>query len=323
MSSIEGKNAFANLRGQSKAVTLLLQAIALQRIAPAYLFCGSLGIGRSIAAKSFAQLLLTAGLSSEKQHLAIRKLETGNHPDLLWVEPTFMKGGELYTAIQAAQKGWQYKTPPKIRIEQIRYLTQFLTRPVLEATRQVVVIEDAHTMAEAPANALLKTLEEPGNATLILIAPDTDSLLTTLVSRCQRIQFYPLCSQDVAAILQDHQYAAILEHPELIAIAQGSPGKAIAAWSQLQLIPSELLQQLKRSPKTPLDALNLAQAITSELDSSTQLWLVDYLQHHYWQQNQQVHLMETWEKTRQCLLSYVQPRLVWECALLNLISESK
>ncbi|MEY4518715.1 MAG: hypothetical protein RLZZ499_1314, partial [Cyanobacteriota bacterium] len=250
--------AFPNLLGQSKAVELLLQAIALNRIAPAYLFCGSSGIGRTIAAKNFTQLLLTNGLSLEKQHLASRKLETGNHPDLLWVEPTFLKGGELYTIAQAAEQGLQYKTPPKIRIEQIRQITQFLNRPALEATRQVVIIEDAQTMAEAPANALLKTLEEPGNATLILIAPDPDSLLTTLVSRCQRIQFNRLCSQDLSTILKANNYAAILEHPELMAIAQGSPGQAIAAWEQLQLIPDELLQQLKRlrSPKGLLKDLS-------------------------------------------------------------------
>ena len=312
-------NAFSNLIGQPKAVKLLQRAIALDRIAPAYLFCGSSGIGRTIAAKSFAQLLLTTGLSPEKQQLAIRKLKTGNHPDLLWVEPTFMKGGELYTAAQAAEQGLQYKTPPKIRIEQIRNLTQFLNRPVLEAKRQVVIIEDAQTMAEAPANALLKTLEEPGNATLILIAPDTDSLLTTLVSRCQKIQFYRLSADNLRLVLQQNNYDEILNYPELMAIAQGSPGEAIAAWTQLQSIPDELLQQLRRSPQTPLEALNLAQTLTSELDSSTQLWLVDYLQYYYWQQNQQVNLMECWEKTRQYLLSYVQPRLVWECALLNLV----
>ena len=174
-------------------------------------------------------------------------------------------------------------------------------------------------MAEAPANALLKTLEEPGNATLILIAPDTDSLLTTLVSRCQKIQFYRLCADNLSQVLQQNNHGEILSHPELIAIAQGSPGLAIAAWTQLQAIPPELIQQLRRSPQTPLEALNLAQTLTSELDSSTQLWLLDYLQYYYWQQNQQVRLMACWEKTRQCLLSYVQPRLVWECALLNLV----
>jgi len=48
-------------------------------------------------------------------------------------------------------------------------------------------LEQAETMAEAAANALLKTLEEPGQATLI--APAAESLLPTLVSRCQRIPF--------------------------------------------------------------------------------------------------------------------------------------
>lgn len=312
-------NAFPGLLGQDKAVELLLRAVELGRIAPAYLFCGSSGIGRTIAAKNFARLLLSTDLSPHRLELTQKKLQTGNHPDLLWVEPTYQKGGELYTADRAKEQGLQYKTPPKIRIEQIRQIAQFLNRPALEASRQVVVIESAQTMAEAPANALLKTLEEPGNATLILIAPDADSLLTTLVSRCQRIQFYQLSAANLKTVLKRNGYEAILEHPELIAIAQGSPGQAIAAWERLQSIPPELLQQLRRSLKTPLEALNLAHDITTQIDSPTQLWLVDYLQYYYWQQERQISLMATWETTRRCLLSYVQPRLVWECALLKLL----
>ena len=315
-------NAFEGLIGQEKAVKLLVQAIAVERIAPAYLFCGSLGIGRKIAARSFARLLLSSGLSPGDRSTSDRKLQTGNHPDLLWVEPTYLKAGELYTASEAASKGLQYKTLPKIRIEQVRNITQFLRRPALESTRQVVVIEDAQTMAEAPANALLKTLEEPGNATLILIAPDVDSLLSTLVSRCQRIQFYSLSEADLKKVLELNGYGEILEHPELMAIAQGSPGKAILALERLRAIPDELLQQLRRSPLSPIEALKLAQTISTELDAPTQLWLIDYLQYYYWQQNYQVQLMKQWEQTRRCLLGYVQPRLVWECMLLKLVAYS-
>ena len=315
-------NAFERLIGQEKAVKLLLQAIAVERVAPAYLFCGSSGIGRKIAARGFARLLLSSGLSPGDRSTSDRKLQTGNHPDLLWVEPTYLKAGELYTASEAASKGLQYKTPPKIRIEQVRNITQFLNRPALASIRQVVVIEDAQTMAEAPANALLKTLEEPGQATLILIAPDVDSLLTTLVSRCQRIQFYPLSEADLKKVLELNGYQEILEHPELMAIAQGSPGKAILALERLRAIPDELLQQLKRSPLSPLEALQLAQTIATALDAPTQLWLIDYLQYYYWQQNYQVQLMKQWEQTRRCLLGYVQPRLVWECMLLKLIAYS-
>ena len=129
-------NAFADLLGQDKAVELLLQAVKLHRIAPAYLFCGSSGTGRKIGAKSFTQLLLSQGLSSDKVDLTLRKLRSGNHPDLLWVEPTYLKGGELYTATQAVEQGLQYKTPPKIRIEQVRQITQFLDRLALEACQK-------------------------------------------------------------------------------------------------------------------------------------------------------------------------------------------
>ena len=315
-------SAFEELIGQEKAVELLSQAIALDRIAPAYLFCGSSGIGRKIAARGFTRLLLGSGLSSSQRTISDKKLTTGNHPDLLWIEPTYLKGGELYTAKVAAEKGLQYKTPPKIRIEQIRNITQFLNRPALESARQVVIIEDAQTMAEAPANALLKTLEEPGNATLILIAPDVDSLLTTLVSRCQRIQFYPLSEANLKKVLEFNGHREILEHPELMAIAQGSPGRAITALERLRAIPDALLQQLRRSPLSSLEAIKLAQTISAQLDAPTQLWLIDYLQYYYWQQNYRIELMEQWEQTRRCLLSYVQSRLVWECMLLKLLAYS-
>ena len=309
---------FDNLLGQDRAIQLLVRAVKQERIAPAYLFTGSSGIGKGLAAKSFVKLLLTFNLPPEKISLANKKLATNNHPDLLWVEPTYISKGELYTVLEAEAKGLTPKTPPKLRIEQIRRITQFLNRPVLEARRKVVVIEDVQTMAEAPANALLKTLEEPGNATIILIAPDADSLLTTLVSRCQQIKFCSLSAANLTTVLQNNNYAEIVEHPELIAIAQGSPGQAIAAWHQLQSIPDDLLQQLKQSITNPIEAMQLAQTITQELDSSTQLWLVDYLQYYYWHKTPQIKLMQQWEHSRRCLLSYVQPRLVWECALLNL-----
>ena len=309
----------ANLIGQERAIQLLTRAVALNRIAPAYLFYGCSGIGRSIAALGFARMLLCAGLPSDKHSLVEQKLRSRNHSDLRLVEPTYSHKGELLTAKQAREKGLTFKTLPKIRIEQIRDLTEFLYRHPLEADRQVVVIEEAQTMAEAPANALLKTLEEPVNATIILIAPDIDSLLSTIVSRCQRIQFYRLSPADLERVLQDRGYSQIVEHPELMAIAQGSPGKAIAAWDKLQSIPQDLLQQLRTKPQNPLDVFRLAKAINSELDTSTQLWLVDYLQHHNWHNGQHLGLMKQWEQTRQQLLGYVQPRLVWECTLLKLM----
>ena len=313
-------SSFENIVGQNRAITLLQQAIALNRIAPAYLFVGVAGIGRSLAAQGFAQLLLTQNLSEEKKSLMARKILHHNHADFRWLEPTFSDRGELVTASQAVAKDLKRKTPPKIRIEQIRQLIEFINRPPLESERLVVVIEDAHTMAEAPANALLKTLEEPGKATLILIAPSTESLLSTIVSRCQPIPFQRLSQQDLQQVLATTGNQEILHHPEILELAQGSPGEAIAAWSQLQAIPQYFLQQLKEVPRNHLAALHLAKNIAQELDLTTQLWLVDYLQYCYWQKYHNPSMMQQWEDTRKYLLSYVQPRLVWECTLGNLIN---
>jgi DNA polymerase-3 subunit delta' len=310
--------AFIQIIGQKQAIELLSQAVLRDRVAPAYLFAGPEGVGRSIAAKCFTQLLMTMGINSQQIPLIKKKLLAQNHPDLLWVAPTYLHQGQRLTASEAETAGVKRKAPPQIRIEQIREISQFLARPPLEAARSVVVIEEAQTMAEGAANALLKTLEEPGRATIILIAPSIDSLLPTLVSRCQRIPFYRLSEQEMAEVLEFSGYGQIAQQKALLAIAQGSPGEAIVAWQQLKSIPENLQQQLKSIPETPLQALELAKTITQVLDLPGQCWLVDYLQYHYWKQSPKRDLIDLLEKTRKHLLSYVNPRLVWECTLYQL-----
>jgi hypothetical protein len=87
-----------------------------------------------------------------------------NHPDLLWVEPTYMNQGKRLSTKEAEEAGLKRKAPPQIRLEQVREIGEFLSRPPLEAGRSVVVLEQAETMGEGAANGLLKTLEEPGKA---------------------------------------------------------------------------------------------------------------------------------------------------------------
>ncbi|ACB53730.1 DNA polymerase III, delta prime subunit [Crocosphaera subtropica ATCC 51142] len=309
-------NHFRQLIGQPSGVALLQQAIAKNRIAPAYLFAGPSGVGRALGAKCFTQLLLSLGLPNEKQASLKKRILDGNHPDFYWVEPTYQHQGQLLSAKEAQETGLKRKAPPQVRIEQVRDITQFLSRPPLEASRCVVVIEAAETMTEAAANGLLKTLEEPGKATLILIAPSADSLLPTLVSRCQKIPFYRLSDANLKTILGRLGYEEIVNHPDIIGLSQGSPGEAIAAWEQLQTIPFELRQKLKSLPQNPLDALELAKEITTELDSDSQLWLINYLQYSHWQTSQDRLFLDKLEAAKKQLLSYVQPRLVWDCLFL-------
>ncbi len=306
------------LLGQPQAIELLTQAVIKQRIAPAYLFCGADGVGKSLAARCFIELLLTDRLPAGNCASIQQKLRQGNHPDVLWVTPTYNHQGKLLSAAEATAAGVKRQAPPQIRIEQIREISQFLSRPPMLGSRSVVVIEQAETMAEGAANALLKTLEEPGKATIIPIALSAESLLPTIVSRCQKIPFHRLDRALTIEILTKLGKVEITTRSEIIGLAQGSPGVAIVLWEQLQALPADLLD---RSISLPIDrrqGLELAVQIDRELNSREQLWLLDYLQYTYWQRYRIPQLVEILEQTRSHLLAYVQPRLVWECTFLKI-----
>ncbi|PSB42110.1 DNA polymerase III subunit delta', partial [Chamaesiphon polymorphus CCALA 037] len=177
----------STLVGQTQAVEILTRSIVKQRLAPAYLFYGADGIGKSLAARCFIESIFCHEVPENQQALIKQKLHQGNHPDVLWVAPTYNHQGKLYSAAEATAAGIKRKTPPQIRIEQIRDISRFLARPPLLGDRSVIAIEQAETMPEAAANALLKTLEEPGKATIIAIASSVESLLPTIVSRCQQV----------------------------------------------------------------------------------------------------------------------------------------
>jgi DNA polymerase III subunit delta' len=307
---------FSPLMGQPQAVQLLTQAVDKQRIAPAYLFAGSAGIGRGLAAECFIELVFSQAKSSKQKASLRSRIQQRNHPDLLWVEPTYTHQGKLFSPAEAEAAGLKRKTAPLIRLEQIRGIARFLARSPLEAERSIVVIEQAETMSEAPANALLKTLEEPGQATLILIAPGTESLLPTLISRCQKIPFFRLASDDMLQVLQQS---------EILQLAQGSPGAAIAHWQKLQELPADLLNALHQPIQSHREALSLARQIAQILEPEAQLWLIDYLQQLWWQQITNGMQMTTQsalsslhhlEQARTYLRRNVQPRLVWEVTLM-------
>lgn len=308
---------FSSLIGQPQAVDLLTQAVAKNRLAPAYLFVGPDGVGRGLAARCFANLILEVTATKPQKYRDLK-----NHPDFLWVEPTYMHQGQRLTSAEATEMGLKRKAPPEIRLEQVREISEFLARPPLVASQAVVVIEQAETMGEAAANALLKTLEEPGKATLILIAPSVESLLPTLVSRCQRIPFYRLPEGAMVQVLQQVGLGEVAANQAVMAMAQGSPGRAIACWQQLPEIPPALLSAIAHQPSTVKQALELAKEISKTLDTPAQLWLIDYWQQLYWQQHRDnirdIFFMQKLENARSYLLNYVQPRLVWEVTLMEI-----
>ena len=313
-------SAFTALVGQLQAIELLTQAVAKQRIAPAYLFAGPPGVGKSLAAQGFLELLLVKSAPGRNDDGLARRIAQRNHPDLLWVEPTYLHQGKRLSPAEAEAAGVKRKTPPSVRLEQIREITQFLGRPPLEAARSLVVIEQAETMAEPAANALLKTLEEPGQATLILLAPSGDALLPTLVSRCQRVPFFGLAEAAMAAVLRTTGHDEILAHPEIMALAQGSPGAAIAQWERIQTMPPELLTAATQLPTSLREGLTLARQIAKTLDIEAQLWLIDYWQQAYWRSTIAGRLpLQLLETAKHYLSSSVNPQLVWEVTLMKML----
>jgi DNA polymerase-3 subunit delta' len=310
---------FDGLVGQPLAVDLLEAALQQKRLAPAYLFAGPEGVGRRLAALRFLEGVLSEGVGCER---ARRRLEDRNHPDLVWIEPTFQHQGRLLTRDEAVEAGVNRRTPPQLRLEQIRGVRRALGRQPVESTRGMVVIESTEAMAEAAANALLKTLEEPGHGLLILLTAAPERLLSTIRSRCQLIRFVRLDRPSVAEVLRRLD-AVEQDPPEVLAMAAGSPGAVLEHRNRLAALPTELMPRLRHLPNEPMQALALARDVCEALDGEQQLWLINWWQQALWTSSRDVESLKRLETLRRHLLSFVQPRLAWEVALLDLTKEAR
>ncbi len=151
--------------------------------AHAYLFRGPRGAGKRAVAHAFAAEILAAGAEDPDDARRRALLDPSPHPDLVWLLPP----------------GAQHMVE-EVRERVIRAAAY---RP-FEGASRVFVIEAAEAMREESQNALLKTLEEPPLYDhLILLTAEPDSLLETVVSRCQPIDFAPLPVAAIEASLAD------------------------------------------------------------------------------------------------------------------------
>lgn len=310
---------FADLIGQPTAVALMRASLERQRLATAYLLTGPEGVGRRLGGLRFLEGVLAGPAGSTALR---RRLIQGNHPDLLWLEPTYSHQGQLVPVSQAAAKGVNRRGLPQIRLEQIRTVGPFLARRAVAGPRPVVVIEAVELMAEGAANGLLKTLEEPGSGLLLLLSAAPERLLSTIRSRCQQIPFRPLDPSAMALVLaaqaEQSEGAAADDPPELIELAAGSPGALLEHRRQWWALPSGLASRLAALEADPLEAMGLARDLSEALDLDQQLWLLNWWQLRLWRQNPQLAAQQRLERLRGQLRGFVQPRLAWEVALLEL-----
>jgi DNA polymerase III subunit delta' len=200
---------FSEILGQERAIRLLREAIAREKMPHAYLFVGIPGVGKTTTALALCRTLNCEhpeGGEGCGRCSCCRKLASGSYPDLLIVEPESQV----------------------IKIEQVRALDRAFSFKAVAGKYRVTIIRQAETMTEEAANAFLKTLEEPppGNI-LVLNATEPLDLLPTILSRCQRVSFRPVPEAVIEAWLVKKQGIEKDKAPVLARMAAGSPGKAL------------------------------------------------------------------------------------------------
>ena len=159
---------FADIVGQEPIVTTLKNQIISGRIAHAYLFCGSRGTGKTTTARVFARAIncLTPvdGYEPCGQCAVCREFLEERSMDLIEIDAASNNG-----------------------VDEIRDLRDKVKYPPATARHKVYIIDEVHMLSTGAFNALLKTLEEPPeHAVFLLATTEPNRLPATILSRCQR-----------------------------------------------------------------------------------------------------------------------------------------
>lgn len=176
------QDVFSPIIGHKQQLSDLARVVAGTRTPHALLFAGPAGVGKQTIARDLAAALLSQTVIGEFDEKAFSVARGGNHPDLLWLR----------------------RDPEKkdISVESVRELISQLRLVPYSAPCKVAVINDAHEMNSAAANALLMTLEEPvPNTYLFLVTESSHRLPATIISRCQSLHFGKLSDAEVSKLL--------------------------------------------------------------------------------------------------------------------------
>ncbi len=202
--------------GQEKASGSLQRSIAEGRLAHAYLFTGPQHVGKMTLALTFARALNCMAENKPCGECSTcRRIAGGNHPDIRVIQL-------LEDEDQASRKS--------ISVEQIKEIHTSVSLKPYEGGYRVVIIDGAEFMSDGAANALLKTLEEPPPSTVILLlAVEESLLLSTIRSRCQKIELSPMPPGLLREVLVERHGIPFEQADLLSRISQGSIGWAISA----------------------------------------------------------------------------------------------
>src|SRR5262245_28247365 len=242
---------FADVVGQEHVTQTLANAIAQNRIAHAYLFCGPRGTGKTTVARIFAKCLNCTG--GPKVDFA--------DDDPRCIEITEGRSIDVLEIDGASNNG----------VEQVRELRETVKYAPASSKFKIYIIDEVHMLSTAAFNALLKTLEEPPEHVKFMFATtDPEKVLPTILSRCQRFDLrripVSLITEHLAFIAKKEKVN--IDGEALHAIARGADGgmrDAESALDQLisfcgdKIVESDVLSMFGLTARSQVVAL--AQAI--------------------------------------------------------------
>jgi DNA polymerase III subunit delta' len=235
--------SFLDIYGHEKQIAILKQALAQNRVGHSYLFSGSDGTGKKALAVELAKAVNCEKtdeiFDSCGQCPTCLKINRQSHPDVFFVEAE----GQF------------------IRINAIRAIQEQMTFKPMEGRRRVFIFDNADKMNEQAANALLKTLEEPSSANiLILVTAKPYTLPSTIISRCRHMRFHPLSHDTVAKYLTLQVNIGGKDALLLAGLSGGSIGQALELNKENVISYRAETLKLLANTKTndPLSLLNFA-----------------------------------------------------------------
>ena len=163
-------SSFAELVGQEHVATTLRQSVKQGRISHSYLFCGPRGSGKTTTARIIAKAANCLDLQDGdpcNQCVICQTVNDGRFMDIIELDAASNRG-----------------------IDEIRDIREKVNFSPAQGSRKVYIIDEAHMLTDAAANAFLKTLEEPpGHVIFVLCTTEAHKIIPTIVSRCQRFDF--------------------------------------------------------------------------------------------------------------------------------------